>query len=83
MIKSNRSPSLLREIDTGTFNFKNAYHTVIERVLEMGNLEEWREIMKIYGPDKIKETINSSIQLKESDKQFCLFFLNSDLLEAA
>lgn len=83
MIKPNLSPSLLQEFDPETFNYQKYFQTVIERVLEVGNLEEWREIMKVYGPEKIKETINGSSRLKDSDKQFCLFFLNSDLLEAA
>jgi hypothetical protein len=74
---------LLWEYDLETFNFDQSYKIVIERVLERGNLQQWQMIFKYYGETKILETIDWSAQLKQRDKIFSKFFLNSDFLNAA
>lgn len=74
---------LLWEYDLSTFNYDKSYKIVIERVLERGNLEQWRTIFHYYGKDKIIETIEWSAQLDKRDKEFSRFFLNSDFLNAA
>lgn len=76
-------PALLWEYDLETFNYDKSYKIVIERVLERGSLNEWREILKYYGEEKIKSAIEWSAQLTPFDKEFSLFFLKSDLLHAA
>jgi hypothetical protein len=81
--KPNLSAHLLWEYDFEKFNFKKSYKIVIERVLERGNLDEWREIVRFYGNQKIIETINWSAQLADRDKTFSIFFLNSDLLNVS
>jgi len=73
----------LWEYDINTFNFEKSYKIVIERVLERGNLIEWREIFNFYGPEKIAEVIEWSKQLDESDKSFSRLFLKSDFFHAA
>lgn len=80
--KPNIPAHLLWEYDLETFNFDKSYKIVIERVLQMGNLEEWREIFHYYGETKILETIEWSAQLEGRDKQFSRFFLKSDFLNA-
>jgi hypothetical protein len=77
------SDALLWEYDLDTFHWDKSYKIVIERVLERGNLNEWREIVKFYGKEKILETIDWSAQLRKSDKDFSRFFLNSEFLNAA
>ena len=72
---------LLWEFDYDTFNFDNSYKIVIERVLEMGNLHEWREIVRYYTKKQILETIDWSAQLTKRDKQFSRLFLNSDIVK--
>jgi len=72
---------LLWEYDLDTFNYQKSYKIVIERVLQRGNLEEWREMVKIYSREQILETIDWSAQLDKQDKEFSRFFLNSDLLD--
>jgi hypothetical protein len=74
---------LLWEYDYDKFNFQKSYKIVIERVLQMGDLNQWREIYQFYGPEKILETINWSAQLTEHDKAFSRLFLKSDYLNAA
>lgn len=81
--KPNIPARLLWEYDYDTFDFDRSYKIVIERVLQLGNLQEWREIIEYYAPQQILETIEWSAQLDERDKQFSRFFLNSDMLHAA
>jgi hypothetical protein len=81
--KPNISPHLLWEYDIEKFNWERSYKIVIERVIQLGWLEDWREIYKFYGPEKILETVEWSKQLDERDKRFTRMFLKSDLLHAA
>lgn len=78
--KPNIRSSLLWEYDLETFNWARSYKIVIERVVQRGWLEEWREIYQFYKPEKILETIEWSKQLDKRDKDFARIFLNSDLL---
>lgn len=79
-MKPNISGNLLWEYDLENFNYDKSYKIVIERVLERGNLKEWREIFHYYGAAKILETIEWSAQLVPRDKVFSKFFLQSDFL---
>ena len=81
--KPNINPSLLWEYDLATSNYDKSYKIVIERVLERGHLNEWREILNYYGEEKILETIDWSAQLTKRMKDFSRFFLKSDFLNAA
>lgn len=74
---------LLWEYDLDTFNYDKSYKIVIERVLQLGNLDEWRAVLQYYGEKKILEVIDWSAQLKDSEKEFSRFFLKSDFLYAA
>lgn len=75
--------ALLWEYDLDTFNYEKSYKIVIERVLERGNLEEWREMVNVYTREQILETIEWSAQLEQRDKDFSKFFLTSEFLHAA
>jgi hypothetical protein len=79
--KPNIPDNFLWEYDLDTFNYDKSYKIVIERVLERGNLEQWREILTYYGEAKILETIEWSAQLSQREKDFSRFFLKSDFLE--
>jgi len=81
--KPNIPANLLWEFDYDTFNFDKSAKIAIERVLERGNLKHWREIKRYYTTQQILETIEWSAQLDKRAKDFCRFFLNSDLLNAA
>lgn len=76
------NPALLWEYDLETFNYKKSYKIVIERILQLGNLEEWRNMVKFYKKEQILETIDWSSQLDKRDKEFSRFFLNSGFLHA-
>ncbi|MEO5945308.1 MAG: hypothetical protein ABIP79_00715 [Chitinophagaceae bacterium] len=75
--------ALLWEYDLETFNYDKSFKIVIERVLQMGNLEEWRNMVNYYSRKQILETIEWSAQLDKRDKDFSKFFLNSGFLHAA
>jgi hypothetical protein len=77
------NPALLWEYDLETFDYKKSYKILIERVLERGNLEEWREMVQLYSREQILETIEWSAQLEKRDKDFSRFFLDSEFLHAA
>ena len=55
--RPNISDTLLWEYDLKTFHWDKSYKIVIERVLQMGNLKEWKEIIKFYTRKQILETI--------------------------
>lgn len=76
------NPALLWEYDLETFNFDKSYKIVIERILQLGNLNEWRNMVRYYPMEKIKETIEWSKQLDKRDKEFSRFFLDSEFLYA-
>jgi hypothetical protein len=81
--KRNIPDNFLWEYDLKTFNYDKSYKIVIERVLQLGNLEQWREIVSYYGEAKILDTIDWSAQLDQRCKDFSRFFLKSDFLHAA
>lgn len=81
--KPNINSAHLWEYNLETFNWVKSYKIVIERVLERGNLEEWKEMVKFYSRSQIVETIEWSAQLDQRDKEFSRFFLDSDYLHAA
>ncbi len=45
--------ALLWEYDLNTFNYQKSYKIVIERVLERGTLEDWKEMCVIYNSKQI------------------------------
>ena len=75
-------PYLLWEYDLTTFNYEKSYKIVIERVLQLGTLNDWKEMIAFYSTEKIAETIEWSAQLDQRDKDFSKLFLNSDMLYA-
>ena len=75
--------ALLWEYDLDMFNYEKSYKIVIERVLQLGNLEEWRNMVNFYTREQILETIEWSAQLDRRDKEFSKFFLTSGFLHAA
>jgi hypothetical protein len=74
---------LLWEYDYDTFNFDKSYKIVVERVMQLGDLDEWREIMKYYSREQLLSALEWSAQMDKQDKDFARFFMNSDLINAA
>lgn len=79
--KPNIPAYLLWEYDLETFNYDKSYKIVVERVLERGTMEDWKEIVSYYSNEKILETIEWSAQLQKRDKDFSKLFLKSDYFD--
>lgn len=51
----NISKSLFWDTDFSQIDWDKNQRAVIERVVDMGNLSDWRELVRYYGYEKIKE----------------------------
>jgi hypothetical protein len=81
--KPNIPGYLLWEYDLETFNYEKSYKVVIERILKLGTIENWREMLKFYSREKIFSTLEWTKQLPKEDKDFAYLFLQSDLINVA
>ena len=59
---------LLWDFDNATFNFKEGASLVIERVIERGNFNDWKEMIHFYGKDSVLKHAQQSRQLSVKDK---------------
>lgn len=75
-------PSISNVLDSKDTNTSSQAHSAIEKVLQEGSIQEWREIVNSHGKDHIITVIGQSNTLGLADKRFCRFFLDSDLLHA-
>lgn len=76
------SAHLLWEYDLSTFDFQNSKSIVIERVIERGNLQDWRIIYAAYGSATILSVAAASKQLSERDRAFTVIFVKSPLIRS-
>lgn len=74
---------LLWEFDLSTFDYQASRKIVIERVIERGNLEDWRAMVSFYGKAMVREIALSSKHLSSKDRIFTSIFLDSTLLHTA
>ncbi len=65
------SKMLFWDCDYSKINWENSYVFVIIRVLERGTLDEWFEIKRHYGMEKIKETTLHARYLSKKTLSFC------------
>jgi len=68
---------LLWEYDPNTFDFERSYKIVIERIIERGWLDDWKEMVRYYTKEQILETVEWSAQLSERNKNFTKLFIHS------
>ena len=76
--KLNILPHLLWEYNLETFHWKKSYKIVIERVIQLGAMEDWKAMMSLYSLEQIHETVEWSKQLDNRDKNFARLFVHSD-----
>ncbi len=69
---------LLWEYDLGTFDYQRSKKIVIERVIERGNLKEWKEMLLFYGKATVLEVARNSKQLDSKEKNFTEIFVDSE-----
>ena len=71
---------LLWEYSYPSFNFQKGARIVVERVVERGNLADWRALVAYYGKEKVLELVSLSKQLTKRDKAFAAIFIHSEFL---
>lgn len=67
----NLSKTLFWDCDFSKIDWDKSYSFVIQRVLERGTLDEWFDIKKHYGMEKIKETVLNARYLNKKVLSFC------------
>ena len=69
---------LLWEYNLDVFNYKRSSKIVIERIIERGNLKEWKEMLRFYGRETVLEVARKSKQLDKKEKNFTEIFVDSE-----
>ena len=59
--------------DLETFDYHKSYKIVIERVLERGNLPQWKEMIVTYNKEKKLKQLNGAPNLIIGIKNFANF----------
>jgi len=59
-----------------TIDWQKAYCTVIERVLDRGSDEEWEEMLRFYGKDKVLQVLKfeSTYLMDHRIEKACAYF---------
>ena len=71
----NLCSSLFWDVDYTGIQWQKNYRFVIERVLERGTFEDWQEIKRFYGMDKIEEAAVQARWLDNTTLSFCSNYL--------
>ena len=74
MQKPSLNNALFWDTDIDTIDWELNADAIIVRVLERGDLDDFREIRKTYGDDKIKKAALSARYLSERTLSFVSFF---------
>jgi hypothetical protein len=76
MKKPELSDYLFWDTDRSLVDWEKNAASIIIRVLERGNLDEFREIRRYYGDEKIKEAVLQTKYLSAQTLSFVSFFFN-------
>lgn len=74
MNRPSLNASLFWDSDTDIIDWQAHADSVIVRVLERGQLEDFREIRKFYGDEKIKKSALKARYLSDRTLSFVSFF---------
>jgi len=64
---------LFWEYDVSKLGLEKDQRTIIPRVLERGTLNEWKEILNLYGREKVQEVLLSTPYLGKKSLNFASF----------
>ena len=78
--KPTLTKDLLNDYDLTTFDFEKDYKIVMEQIMQIGYIEDWKAMLQFYPIDQIMDTIECSIVLTNREKDFAYLFLQSNLL---
>jgi hypothetical protein len=74
MNRPNLNDAIFWEMDTGNIDWEQHAPSIIIRVLERGNLDDFKEIRRFYGDEKIKKVAQGSRYLSAQLLSFLSFF---------
>ena len=79
------TPLLRKQIfwdtDMSQLDYKKQANAIIVRVLERGNMDEWNEIKRYYGHEKIKEAAMKARYLNKKTLAFVSSLYNTPITE--
>lgn len=61
MERPNLDNTLFWDFDLKNLDFRRSYLSVIKRILERGTEEEWEEMIRFYGREKVVNAIKNEI----------------------
>jgi hypothetical protein len=68
---------LFWDMDTSRLDMDYSYRLVIERIIQMGTLQQWRDAQRYFGRDRFVEVAASSKQLSQRERDFTRLFSQS------
>jgi hypothetical protein len=68
---------LFWDMDTTRLDMEYSYQLVIERVIQLGTLEQWRDAQQYYGKERFLEVAAASKQISQRERQFTELFTQS------
>jgi hypothetical protein len=72
---SDFSSHLFWDVDSEKVDLQQSKKWLVERVLEYGNLNDWKSLKKIYGQDEIKKIVVTIRSMDEVTLSFlCVLF---------
>lgn len=71
---------LLWEYDWESVDFEKLSTVIIERIIERGTMDEWKEMLRYYGKERILFVSKKSTRLDKKNKQFTPLFLDSEFI---
>ncbi|WP_420458541.1 DUF6922 domain-containing protein [Neolewinella sp.] len=69
---------LFWDLDVSKLDLDYSYQLVIERVIQLGTLPQWRAAQLYYGKDRFLEVAKNSRQLSQRERDFTSLFTQSD-----
>jgi hypothetical protein len=75
------SPYLFWDMDMEMFDLQKNKEHLIYKVVEFGQLSDWRKLLLLYGADEVKKTVLNIRNLEKTTLSFLAFFFNIDQTE--
>lgn len=74
--KPNLERWLFWDTNYDTIDWQKAYRTIIEGIIERGNVADWEEIVRYYGRDKVISTLRDETAHLQDDaiEAVCAYF---------
>ncbi len=74
------SPHLFWDVAISSLDFDQHAPYIIDRVMSLGTMEDFRHIISYYGIEKIKEVVKEARYLDDKVLHFCSLYFNIPLM---